>query len=105
MSLEFLRPDPWQFCAFVSLNVKASFPDPEMEKRLTRVFSAKLKIAVDLDGDLAESMLVWCARVNREYGKRLMMEDLYSWSSWNKFSIYKYDFYRIQDESCEEWQA
>ena len=25
MSLEFLRPDPWQFCAFVSLNVKAHF--------------------------------------------------------------------------------
>src|SRR2546429_9659366 len=50
-------------------------------------------------------MLVWCARVNREFGKRLKMEDLDSWSSWNKFSISKDDFYRILDESWEEWQA
>ena len=49
-------------------------------------------------------MLVWCARVNREFGKRLKMEDLDSWSSWNKFSISKDDFYRILDESWDEWQ-
>ena len=71
---------------------------------MPKVSPAKLKIAVDLDGVLAESMLVWCARVNREFGKRLKMEDLDSWSSWNKFSISKDDFYRILDESWDEWQ-
>ncbi len=65
----------------------------------------KLKIAVDLDGVLAESMLVWCDRVNREFGKHLKMEDLDSWSSWQKFSISKDDFYRILDESWDEWQT
>ena len=66
---------------------------------------AKLKIAVDLDGVLAESMLVWCERANKEFGTRLSMEDLDSWSSWKKFPISKDDFYRILDESWDEWQT
>lgn len=65
---------------------------------------AKLKIAVDLDGVLAESMLVWCERVNKEFGLHLSMEDLDNWSSWKKFAISKDDFYRILDESWDEWR-
>ena len=65
---------------------------------------AKLKIAVDLDGVLAESMLVWCELANKEFGTRLRMEDLDSWSSWKKFAISKDDFYQILDESWDEWQ-
>jgi 5'(3')-deoxyribonucleotidase len=68
------------------------------------VSPAKLKIAVDLDGVLAESMLVWCERANKEFGTRLRMEDLDSWSSWKKFPISKDDFYRILDESWDDWQ-
>ncbi len=64
----------------------------------------RLKIAVDLDGVLAESMLVWCERVNKEFGMHLKMDDLDSWSSWKKFSISKDDFYRILDESWEDWE-
>ena len=65
---------------------------------------AKLKIAVDLDGVLAESMLVWCERANKEFGSRLRMEDLDSWAWWKKFPISKDDFYRILDESWDDWQ-
>jgi uncharacterized HAD superfamily protein len=65
---------------------------------------AKLKIAVDLDGVLAESMLVWCELANKEFGTRLRLEDLDSWSSWKKFDISKDDFYRILDESWEDWK-
>jgi len=68
------------------------------------VSPAKLKIAVDLDGVLAESMLVWVQRANEEFGTRLRMEDLDSWSWWKKFPISKDDFYRILDESWEHWQ-
>jgi 5'(3')-deoxyribonucleotidase len=68
------------------------------------VSPAKLKIAVDLDGVLAESMFVWCELANKEFGTRLRMEDLDSWSSWKKFAISKDDFYRILDESWDEWQ-
>jgi 5'(3')-deoxyribonucleotidase len=68
------------------------------------VSPAKLKIAVDLDGVLAESMFVWCELANKEFGTRLRLEDLDSWSSWKKFAISKDDFYRILDESWDEWQ-
>ena len=71
---------------------------------MPKVSPAKLKIAVDLDGVLAESMLVWCERANKEFGTRLKMDDLDSWSSWKKFPISKDDFYRILDESWDEWQ-
>jgi uncharacterized protein len=63
-----------------------------------------LRIAVDLDGVLAESMLVWCERANKEFGTALKLDDLDSWSSWKKFEISKDDFYRILDESWEDWK-
>jgi uncharacterized HAD superfamily protein len=63
-----------------------------------------LRIAVDLDGVLAESMLVWCERASKEFGMRLNMDDLDGWSSWKKFSISKNDFYRILDESWQDWE-
>lgn len=69
-----------------------------------READARLKIAVDLDGVLAESMLVWCNLVNKEFGLRVKMEDLDSWAAWKKFSISKDDFYRILDESWENWE-
>lgn len=64
----------------------------------------RLQIAVDLDGVLAESMLVWCEKVNKEFGKSIQMDDLNSWASWKKFAITKDDFYRILDESWEDWE-
>jgi len=72
---------------------------------LPKASPAKLKIAVDLDGVLAESMLVWCERANKEFGTRLRMEDIDSWSWWKRTPISKDDFYRILDESWDEWSA
>jgi len=66
---------------------------------------AKLKIAVDLDGVLAESMLVWCDRANMEFGTHVRMEDIDSWSWWKRIPITKDDFYRILDESWNDWPA
>lgn len=64
----------------------------------------RLRIAVDLDGVLAESMLVWCERANKEFGTKLKMDDLDSWASWKKLEMSKDDFYRILDESWEDWK-
>lgn len=66
--------------------------------------SRKLKIAVDLDGVLAESMQVWCEKANKEFNLSLRIEDLDSWSSWKKFGVSKDDFYRILDESWDDWK-
>jgi 5'(3')-deoxyribonucleotidase len=86
----------------VDLKIKALFPI-QGSKHMPKKSPAKFKIAVDLDGVLAESMLVWCERANKEFGIRLKMEDLDSWASWKKFPMSKDDFYRILDESWEEW--
>ena len=64
-----------------------------------------MKIAVDLDGVLAESMEVWCEKANKEFGLGLKMEDLDSWSSWKKYGISKDDFYRMLDESWGDWHS
>ena len=71
---------------------------------MSKTSRARLKIAVDLDGVLAESMLVWCDRANREFGTQLKMEDLDSWSSWKRSSISKDDFYRLLDETWIDWE-
>jgi 5'(3')-deoxyribonucleotidase len=63
-----------------------------------------LKIAVDLDGVLAESMIVWCEIANKEYGTHFKMEDLDSWSWWRRSPISKDGFYRILDESWDHWE-
>lgn len=63
-----------------------------------------MKIAIDLDGVLAESMVVWCELANKEFGTQLKMEDLDTWASWRKFAISKNDFYRLLDESWEDWE-
>src|ERR1700756_3160386 len=41
---------------------------------------------------------------NKEYGTRFKIEDFDSWSWWRKSPISKDDFYRILDESWDEWQ-
>lgn len=64
----------------------------------------RLRIAVDLDGVLAESMVVWCERANREFGTKYKLEDLNSWSWWRKSPISKEDFYRILDDSWQDWK-
>ena len=71
---------------------------------MPKVSPAKLRIAVDLDGVLAESMVVWCRLANEEFGTRLKMKDLDSWSAWKKSQISKDDFYRILDASWDDWR-
>ena len=63
-----------------------------------------LKIAVDLDGVLAETMEAWCKRANKEFGKSLKLEDLNTWASWKVVGIPKNDFYRILDEVWDSWK-
>lgn len=66
--------------------------------------SDKLKIAVDLDGVLAETMVAWCEKANEELGTRLTIQDLDSWASWKKVGISREEFFRILDETWETWE-
>jgi 5'(3')-deoxyribonucleotidase len=63
-----------------------------------------VRIALDLDGVLAETMDAWCKKANQEYGRALKLEDLTSWASWNILGISKDDFYRILDGVWSSWK-
>ncbi len=64
----------------------------------------KLRIAVDLDGVLAETMEAWCKRAGQILGKRLTLEDLDSWASWRKFGITKDQFFALLNGVWDTWQ-
>ena len=66
--------------------------------------SSDFKIALDLDGVLAETMDAWCRKANKEFGKALKLEDLTSWASWGIAGVSKDDFYRILDEVWDSWK-
>ena len=66
--------------------------------------SAKLKIAVDLDGVLAETMEAWCKIVNERFGTRLRLDDLDTWTSWRKTGISQDQFFQILDETWDTWE-
>lgn len=63
-----------------------------------------LRIALDLDGVLAETMDAWCKRANEEFGMALKLEDLTTWASWGVVGVSKNDFYRILDEVWDSWE-
>ena len=71
---------------------------------MSRTASQRLRIAVDLDGVLAETMTAWCKRANEQLGTRLQLDDLDTWASWSKFGITRDQFYRLLDEAWDEWQ-
>ena len=71
---------------------------------MPRASNHDLRIALDLDGVLAETMDAWCKKANEEFGKSLKLEDLNTWASWGIVGISKNDFYRILDEVWDSWK-
>ena len=73
----------------------------ELPRRPTKT----LKIAVDLDGVLAETMEAWCKRANDLLGTRLGLDDLDTWASWTKFGMNRDQFFELLDETWDEWET
>ncbi len=65
---------------------------------------SKLRIAVDLDGVLAETMTIWCKKAHEELGTRVTLDDLDTWASWTKFGITRDQFFRLLDEAWDKWE-
>jgi 5'(3')-deoxyribonucleotidase len=64
-----------------------------------------LRIAVDLDGVLAETMEVWCKRANEFLGTSFRLDDLDTWASWRKLGISREQFFQFLDEAWDDWQT
>jgi len=65
---------------------------------------SELKIAVDLDGVLAEAMIGWCELYNKRYGQSLSLEDIRAWDVWKIVKIPHDVFFRILDDAWLEWE-
>jgi uncharacterized HAD superfamily protein len=63
-----------------------------------------LKIAVDLDGVLAEALIVWCQLYNERYGKTLSLNDIRAWDVWKIVGIPRDAFFRLLDEAWMHWE-
>jgi 5'(3')-deoxyribonucleotidase len=62
------------------------------------------KIAVDLDGVLAEVMIPWCELYNDRYGQSLSVEDIRAWDVWKIVKIQRDEFFRILDDAWMRWE-
>lgn len=69
------------------------------------VSTRTLKIAVDLDGVLAETMEAWCRRANDFLGTNYTLSDLDTWASWRKLGITRDQFFQFLDEAWEDWET
>lgn len=65
---------------------------------------SELKIGVDLDGVLAEAMIVWCDLYNKRYGGNLTFEDIRAWDVWKLVKIPRDQFFRLLDDAWLEWE-
>lgn len=65
---------------------------------------SELKIAVDLDGVLAEAMIAWCELYNKRYGQSMSLEDIRAWDVWKIVKIPRDAFFRILDDAWLEWE-
>jgi uncharacterized HAD superfamily protein len=63
-----------------------------------------LKIAVDLDGVLAEAMIVWCDLYNKRYGGALTIEDIRAWDVWKIVNVPRDRFFRLLDDAWLDWE-
>lgn len=63
-----------------------------------------LKIAVDLDGVLAEAMIGWCELYNQRHGQSLSFEDIRAWDVWKVVKIQRDEFFRILDDAWLQWE-
>lgn len=63
-----------------------------------------LKIAVDLDGVLAEAMIGWCELYNERHGQSLILEDIRAWDVWKLVKIQRDEFFRLLDDAWLQWE-
>ncbi len=64
-----------------------------------------MKIAVDLDGVLADASKIWMRLLNEKFKILIDKNDVDQWDFWKKIGISKQSFENVFDEAWKEWQS
>lgn len=64
-----------------------------------------MKIALDVDGVLADIIVVWIQEYNKKHGKSISKETIKDWDFWKELGVDKYDFYFQLSNCWSKWQA
>ncbi len=63
------------------------------------------RIAVDLDGVLANTMLPFCRILNQRHSTQFNVDSFVRWNAWEIAHITKDEFFRTLDEAWFDWKA
>jgi len=63
-----------------------------------------MKIALDVDGVLADIIHLWIENYNKQYNKSISKKDINQWDFWRNIGLDKYEFYRQLSNSWEQWK-
>ena len=64
-----------------------------------------MKIALDVDGVLADIILVWLDNYNRTHKKSVSKNDIVRWDFWEELGLNKYTFYQELSNCWSRWKA
>jgi uncharacterized HAD superfamily protein len=64
-----------------------------------------LRIAVDLDGVLADTMVTFCRILNRHHSTQFTVDSFVQWKAWRIAHITESEFFRTLDEAWFEWET
>jgi len=67
-------------------------------------YNSTVRIALDVDGVLADVMPLWLELYNSNYGAQLTFENLTTWDFWMPAGIPRSTFYRIFSQAWRLWR-
>jgi len=62
-----------------------------------------MKIALDVDGVLADIIYVWLEQYNKSHKKSITKEDIVRWNFWKELGFDKYEFYEELSSCWSRW--
>ena len=63
------------------------------------------RLAVDLDGVLADTMAACCKIINNRYSSHFKVSSFNRWKAWETLGISKNEFFHILDQAWSEWNS
>ena len=63
-----------------------------------------MRIAVDLDGVLADTMVTFCAILNKRHSTRFTVDSFIQWNAWDIAQITKREFFQTLNEAWFDWE-